>query len=129
MLCIKIERKPLKRCKDLSTSGLSSTPPVRMIKTVNSIPSLPDADLIACACSSYQLGIVLGLPGITVPVRILHKTSQHPTSSLQERMPNYDLEETLQSSSAVLNHCIVESVQVDFARERRNANPCALPLE
>lgn len=66
---------------------------------------------------------------MTVEVLTLHKTTEHSTPGLQERMANNDFQKAFQSFPALLNDGIVELVEVDLARQWRDGDTCRLALE
>jgi hypothetical protein len=59
----------------------------------------------------------------------LYKTAQHATSSLQKRMSNNNLEESLETFPALLDNGIVKLVEVDLSGKRRNGDTSAFALE
>ena len=59
----------------------------------------------------------------------LHKTRHDLTPRLQQRMPHHNLQKPLQPLPPVLNHIVAEPVRKHLARQGRDRDPCALPLE
>lgn len=59
----------------------------------------------------------------------LNKRTQDATSSLQERVTDDNLQESLEAFPALLDDGIVKFVEVDLAGQRRNGDTCALALE
>jgi len=69
------------------------------------------------------------LPGVTVPIRILHKTPQNPRPCLQQRMTDDDLQKPLEPLPSLLDDRVVKLVEVHFAWQWRDRDASALALE
>ena len=59
----------------------------------------------------------------------LHKTSQDPTTGLQQGMTDDNLQEPLKSLPTMLNDIVAEAIRKDLARQLRNSDPGALSFE
>lgn len=59
----------------------------------------------------------------------LHKTAQDLASRLQQRVCDDKVQKVLQALPALLNDIIAEAIGKDLARQRRDGDARALPLE
>ena len=59
----------------------------------------------------------------------LHKTGQHFTTRLQQRVAYHNLQEALQSLPPVLNDIVAESIRKNFAWQWRYGDSSALALQ
>lgn len=59
----------------------------------------------------------------------LHEPSQNPTPRLQQRVSHHNLQEPFQAPAPLLNHIVVEAVQVHFAGEGGDGDTRALALQ
>lgn len=82
--------------------------------------------LDASNMTSWSLGSARGSKQQSLT---LYETSQHLAPSLQKRMSNHDLQESLQALSPMLNHIIAESICKDLSRQRWNGNARRFPLQ
>lgn len=92
------------------------------------LPRIPIPIRVYCAVSpSVQCS--------KIPVRenddghTLDKAGQYLTTSLQQRMPNNNLQEALQALPPMLNHIITEPIRKYFSRQRWNGHASSLPLK
>jgi hypothetical protein len=56
-------------------------------------------------------GQAMELPGIAIPIRVLHECSKNLAARLQQRVSNNDLQELLQPSPPTLDHIVAEAVR------------------
>jgi len=59
----------------------------------------------------------------------LHKTRQHLTPGLQERMAHHNLQKPLQALPPMLNHIIAEAICKHFPWQRRDRHARRLALQ
>lgn len=68
-------------------------------------------------------------PLALVPCGVLEERAEHLRSSLQQGVSRYNLEEALQSLTALFDHIVREPIREHLAWQRRDVDARALPLK
>jgi hypothetical protein len=74
-------------------------------------------------------GQAVELPGIAIPIRVLHKCSKNLAARLQQRVSDNDLQELLEAGPPALNHIVTEPVREHLSGQRRDGDTRALSFE